>query len=39
MSEVGDISDYYVTLDAAHILLVQACLAVLLQLDKKMDKT
>ena len=38
-SEVGDIRDYHVTLDAAHILLAQACLTVLLQLDEKTDKT
>jgi len=38
-SEVGDIRDYYVSLDAAHVLLAQACLAVLLQLDEKTDKT
>ena len=38
MSEVGDIHDYYVSLNAVHILLAQVCLAVLLQLDEKMDK-
>jgi len=38
-SEVGDIRDYYVSLDAAHVLLAQACLAVLLQMDETTDKT
>ena len=37
-SKVGDIRDYHLSLDAAHILLARACLAVLLQLDEKMDK-
>jgi hypothetical protein len=36
-SEVGDIRHYHVSLDAAHTILVQACLAVLMQLDKNVD--
>ena len=38
-SDVGDICQYHISLDSAHIILAQACLAVLLQLDKTMDKT
>jgi len=37
-SEVGGIRDYHISLDAAHTLLVRACLAVLLRLDEDMDK-
>ena len=37
-SEVGDIRHYHVSLDAAHTILVRACLAVLLQLGENMDK-
>jgi len=37
-SEVGDIRHYHVSLDAAHTILVRACLAVLLQLDENVDK-
>ena len=37
-SEVGNIRDYYIPLDAAHTTLARACLAVLLQLDENMDK-
>jgi len=36
-SEVGDIRHYHVSLDAAHTILVRACLAVLLQLDEHVD--
>ena len=38
MSEVGNIRDYYIPLNAAHITLARACLAVLLQFDENMDK-
>jgi len=34
-SEVGSIRDYHIPLDSAHTLLARACLAVLLELDKK----
>jgi hypothetical protein len=34
-SEVGSIRDYHIPLNAAHTILTQACLAVLLQLDGK----
>ena len=37
-SEVGNIRDYYIPLDAAHTILARACLAVLLQLDENVDK-
>ena len=37
-SDVGNIRDYYIPLNAAHTTLARACLAVLLQLDKNMDK-
>jgi Ankyrin repeats (3 copies) len=37
-SELGSIRYYYVPLDAAHAILAQACLIMLLQLDKKADK-
>ena len=33
-----NIRNYHITLDAAHTVLAQACLAVLLQLDEKTDK-
>ena len=36
--EVGDIRDFHIQLDAAHTILAQACLTVLLQLDEKIDK-
>ena len=36
--EVGNIRDFHIHLDAAHTILAQACLTVLLQLDEKMDK-
>jgi hypothetical protein len=37
-SEVGSIRHYHIPLDAAHTVLAGACLAVLLQLDEKVDK-
>ncbi len=37
-SEISNIRNYYVSLEPAHTLLGQACLAVLLQLDEKVDK-
>jgi len=37
MSGVGDIRHYHIPLDAAHTVLARACLAVLLQLDGKVD--
>jgi len=37
-SEVGNIRDYYIPLDAAHTTLARACLAVLLRLDETLDK-
>ena len=37
-SEVGDIRNDYIRLDAAHTLLARACLTVLLHLDEKTDK-
>ena len=37
-SEVGDIRHYHVSLDAAHTILVRACLAVLVHLDENMDE-
>jgi hypothetical protein len=37
-SEVGNIRDYHIPLDAAHTILARACLAVLLQLDENVDK-
>ena len=37
-SKVGDIRNYHVSLDAAHTILVRACLAVLLQLDENVDE-
>ena len=36
-SEVGNIRDYHIPLNAAHTTLARACLAVLLQLDENMD--
>jgi len=36
--EVRNIRDFYIHLDAAHTILAQACLAVLLQFDEKIDK-
>jgi hypothetical protein len=37
-SELGDIRQYHVPLDAAHTVLTRACLTVLLQLDENVDK-
>ncbi len=37
-SEVGSICHYHIPLNAAHTILAQACLTVLLQLDEKIDK-
>jgi ankyrin repeat protein len=37
-SEVGNIRLYHIPLNAAHTILAQACLTVLLQLDEKIDK-
>ena len=37
-SEVGNIRDYYIPLNAAHITLARVCLAVLLQFDETMNK-
>ena len=36
-SEVGSIRDYYILLDDAHTILARACLAILLQLDERVD--
>ena len=36
--EVGNLRDFHIHLGAAHTILAQACLAVLLQLDEKTDK-
>ena len=38
-SDVGNIRRYHISLDSAHITLARACLAVLLRLDEKVDKT
>ena len=37
-SEVGNICDYHIPLNAVHTTLARACLAVLLQLDENVDK-
>lgn len=37
-SNVGNICQFHVRLDPAHTILVRACLAVLLQMDEKVDK-
>jgi ankyrin repeat protein len=37
-SEVGNIRLYHIPLNAAHTILAQACLTVLLKLDEKIDK-
>jgi ankyrin repeat protein len=37
-SEVGSICHYHIPLNAAHTILAQACLTVLLQLDETIDK-
>ena len=36
--DVGNICNYHISLDAAHTILARACLAVLLQLDEKVDR-
>jgi len=36
--ELGNIRDFHIQLDAAHTILAQGCLTVLLQLDEKIDK-
>jgi len=37
-SDIGNIRFYHIPLDAAHTILAQACLTVLLQLDEDVDK-
>jgi hypothetical protein len=37
-SDIGHVCDYYIPLEPAHTLLAQACVAVLLQLDEKVDR-
>ena len=37
-SEIGNVRHYYIPLDAAHTVLAQACITVLLQLDEKVDR-
>ncbi|KAI0288057.1 hypothetical protein BC826DRAFT_721154, partial [Russula brevipes] len=37
-SEFGNICHYFIPLDAAHSILVRACITVLLQLDENVDK-
>jgi hypothetical protein len=37
-SEVGNIHNFYISLDVAYAILARACLTVLLQLDEKVDK-
>ena len=37
-SDVGNIRQYHISLDNAHMTFARACLAVLLRLDEKMDK-
>ena len=37
-SDIGNIRLYHIPLDAAHTILAQACLAVLLQFDENVDK-
>ena len=37
-SDIGHVCDYYIPLEPAHILLARACMAVLLQLDEKVDR-
>jgi len=37
-SELGNIRQYHIPLDAAHTVLARACLTVLLQLDENVDK-
>ena len=37
-SGIGNIRHYHILLDAAHVVLARACIAVLLQLDERVDK-
>jgi hypothetical protein len=37
-SDIGHVCDYYIPLEPAHTLLARACMAVLLQLDEKVDR-
>jgi hypothetical protein len=37
-SDIGHVCDYYIPLEPAHALLARACIAVLLQLDEKVDR-
>ena len=37
-SNIGHLCDYYIPLEPAHTLLARACVAVLLQLDEKLDR-
>jgi hypothetical protein len=37
-SDIGHVCDYYIPLEPAHTVLAQACIAVLLQLDEKVDR-
>jgi ankyrin repeat protein len=37
-SEIGNVRHYHIPLDAAHTVLAQACITVLLQLDEKVDR-
>jgi ankyrin repeat protein len=37
-SDIGHLCDYYIPLEPAHTVLTRACMAVLLQLDEKVDR-
>ena len=37
-SDIGHLCDYYIPLEPAHTILARACIAVLLQLDEKVDR-
>ncbi len=37
-SDIGHVCDYYIPLEQAHTVLARACVAVLLQLDEKVDR-
>jgi hypothetical protein len=37
-SDIGHVCEYYIPLEPAHALLARACIAVLLQLDEKVDR-
>jgi ankyrin repeat protein len=37
-SDIGHLCDYYIPLEPAHTILARACMAVLLQLDEKVDR-